>query len=912
MKHLRALKALKRPTEHDDLIIHLVSSRLDSATSKEWETSITRGVIPTFSQLAEFLAQRCRALEASSRTQRSTTTSANQGKCEHGKSTSAHMATKVMCAYCGKADHFIHRCSEFAQLDVTQRIKEAKTRKLCLNCLKAVGHQAKQCSSGSCRKCQKRHNTLLHLEQVPKNQTESAIEGVGSKDNETVVATSVNHSTVGQERQTLLATAIVNILDKKGNSKPCRALLDSGSQSCFITSNCVKSLGVKQVPTHIPIIGLGEISTQTRSIAKITLQSRINGFQSKLDCLMIDRIAQAIPANHINLEDLEIPTGITLADPEFKRSSNIDLLLGAEIFLDLLCIGRIKLADDQPIWQKTLFGWILSGRFTSWDTKPKGTRCNLVINEQLHESITRFWQLEHSIRQNMRTREERICEGHFVNTYKRNEQGRFIVTLPTKEELQKLGDSREIAMRRFKALEHNFERKPNLKREYSEFMREYLNLKHMRELSENSPTWDVQPQFYLPHHGVVKEMSATTRLRVVFDASCKTTSGVSLNDALMMGPVIQEDLFSILLQFRSFEYALTADIAKMYRQVIVNENQVPLQCIVWRDHPTDEIKTYELLTLTYGMASASFPATRAIQQLAELEEIHYPIGALIARKDFYVDNLLTGANTKEEARKIRDETTALLQKGGFILRQWASNEEDLLAGMSVSSTSNQTLDLDKDGTTKTLGIKWNPTKNVFQYEIRLKSSRVYSKRIILSNIASIFDPLGLLAPVIITAKIMIQHLWKLKIDWDESLPSDIYTKWSDYVMKLQDLNGFAIQRAAISNGSDVRVELHGFCDASELAYGACVYVRSSNSRGRHHVQLLCAKSRVAPVKTISIPKAELCGAQLLTQFMSKVKSALDCTIEKTYYWTDSSIVLHWIKATNKKLPVFVAHRIGEI
>ncbi|XP_071576231.1 uncharacterized protein [Temnothorax nylanderi] len=327
IKHIRALKALKRPTEQwDDLMIYLVTSRLDAATSKE-------------------------ALEASSRTQK-----AIQGKPEQSKSTAVHVApTKIMCAYCGKADHFIYKCSEFSQLNPEQRIKKARACKLCLNCLKATSHQAKQCNSGACRKCDKRHNTLLHLEHTTKPSVDSA-SGDDSKSNEKVVATSVNHSAIGQERQVVLATAIVNVLDIKGTPKPCRALLDSGSQSSFITTDCAKALGLKQRPTHIPILGLGETSTQARSVAKITLQSRINGYQAKLDCLVIDQIAQALPNNHLNFGELQIPNGITLADPKFNQSSNIDLLLGAEIFLDLLCIGKIRLAEDQPLWQKTLFG----------------------------------------------------------------------------------------------------------------------------------------------------------------------------------------------------------------------------------------------------------------------------------------------------------------------------------------------------------------------------------------------------------------------------------------------------------------------------------------------------------------------------------------------------------------------------
>lgn len=129
-----------------------------------------------------------------------------------------------------------------------------------------------------------------------------------------------------------------------------------------------------------------------------------------------------------------------------------------------------------------------------------------------------------------------------------------------------------MAIQRFKKLEKRFERQPKLKQEYADFMREYLDLRHMREIQEKDAEWKASPQYYLPHHCVVKETSTTTKLRMVFDASSKTTSGISLNDVLMVGPVIQQDLFSILLRFRGFKYVLVADIAKMYRQVLVQNN----------------------------------------------------------------------------------------------------------------------------------------------------------------------------------------------------------------------------------------------------------------------------------------------------------------------------------------------------
>ncbi|KMQ87175.1 hypothetical protein RF55_13617 [Lasius niger] len=266
-----------------------------------------------------------------------------------------------------------------------------------------------------------------------------------------------------------------------------------------------------------------------------------------------------------------------------------------------------------------------------------------------------------------------------------------------------------------------------------------------------------------------------------------------------------------------------------------------------------------------------------------MEKDQFPIGAKITCHDLYVDDLITEANSMEEALVIRAQITALLKSGGFALRKWISNSEELLKGFSESSISNTILELDKDGTAKTLGIKWNPSKDVLQYTICVQASETSAciKRSILSSIfAQIFDPLGLLGPVIVTAKIMIQKLWKLRIDWDESLPSDIYTEWMDYVVKIQELNEFKVQRKVFIYGKDVRFELHGFCDASERAYGACIYVRSIESHGVIQTHLLCSKSRVAPVRTISIPRLELCGAELLTKLMDKVKHALEINIKK--------------------------------
>ncbi|XP_018361212.1 PREDICTED: uncharacterized protein LOC108759963 [Trachymyrmex cornetzi] len=400
LKHIRALTALRRPTDYwDDLLIHMVTSKLDQSTYREWETTIERGKIPDFEQLINFLNQQCRALEATSRLSK-TSGPLSKDKTARSKSTTAHVAiTKNACGFCRKENHATYKCKDFLDFNIQQQIKEAKSHKLCLNCLRTALHIAKECTSGTCRKCSKRHNTLLHLEQATKNQSDS-----NSKEE---IDDSENTKTVTANN------AAVN---------------HNGSQSCFITKDCCKELGLDSRDTNIPVCGIGKQSIQTRSIATIVIHSRTTSYRRELDCLVMNNITQDIPTNGISKNELQVPKGIVLADPQFNQPSRIDLLLGAEVFFDLLCIGRMKLADNQPTWQKTRLGWIVSDGLATMQN-PKVITCSLSVNEQLNSNLTKFWQQESCNRMNTRTSEERACENHFGETYKRDSDGRFIITL---------------------------------------------------------------------------------------------------------------------------------------------------------------------------------------------------------------------------------------------------------------------------------------------------------------------------------------------------------------------------------------------------------------------------------------------------------------------------------------------------
>ena len=283
------------------------------------------------------------------------------------------------------------------------------------------------------------------------------------------------------------------------------------------------------------------------------------------------------------------------------------------------------------------------------------------------------------------------------------------------------------------------------------------------------------------------------------------------------------------------------------------------------------------------------------------------------KRDFYVDDLLTGANTRRDAAFLRRDLSQLLEKGAFPIRKWASNEPSLFSDVSVQPSDTH-MSLDPDSNIKTLGIQWNPREDFIFYSVNLLDfQKQVTKRSILSQVAKLFDPLGLLGPVVVKAKIMIQLLWKAGVSWDSSVPLSIHTMWTEYKEQLPLLSRARFDRLILAPNYS-KFQMHGFSDASEKAYGACIYLRSTDIHGKHHSFLVCSKSRVAPVSsnTMTLPRLELCAALLLAQLVTTAKKALQIAFSKVYLWSDSTIALQWIKTEPHTQPTFIANRFAGI
>lgn len=912
--HLRALHNIGSKEQiADGLLIYLVTSKMDSSSQMKWEEGLKMDELSTWSSLSKYLELRCRMLE----NLENAAIDKNQQNSRNSKSKRfVHVSAAIpsrSCLLCDDKDHFITQCKQFQNLLPAQRLERAKQLKLCLNCLR-MGHMLKKCSSGSCRKCSARHHTLLHFDSVsaelPSMQNTDL---VSHEPTSSVLVTSSNNINKSKSLATsvLLATAIILVKDRCGLYTPCRAILDSASQLNLITSQFVNRLQLKCNRTYATISGIGDGNLAINKSASVDVKSRHGAFKTSFTAMVVPAITNYQPNVNISIPEWKVPDNVQLADPLFDKSNRIDILIGAELFFELMSVGQIKLADHLPILQKTLFGWVVAGRGLHPQNSLALTivSCNKSENEDsLADLVKSFWEVENNAVSNTpASNEDLFCEQHFSKYTSRLSSGTYSVRLPKKEGLgeSSLGDSYHRALSRFKGLERKFIKNPECRAEYSAFMSEYSALNHMTLISPQV----AQKLYFLPHHCVRKLDSTTTKLRVVFDGSAKTTSGLSLNDILCAGPTIQPKLFDTLMRYRCNRIALSGDICKMYRCVQVQEPDDYLQCILWREQSTDELKIYKLNTVTYGTKPAAFLAIRTMHKLAADEESSYSLGAKILRRDFYVDDMLSGGNSVEEVIQIRQQVTALLLKGNFIIRKWVSNEPEILKDIPSDQCDRFLKFHDGTDITKTLGLIWDPKNDNFIFSFTPTTSNVvHTKRSILSSIARLYDPLGLIGPVITKAKIFMQETWKLGIHWDESLPQKLQTSWLEFVSKFKSIPALKFPRYVLLPSSEV--EMHAFCDASLSAYGACIYLKSKSDQ-KTKVMLLCSKSRVAPLKTLTVPKLELSAALLLAELVNAVSKILpfECGI---HCWSDSTVVLSWIREQSSNFNVFVSNRVSAI
>lgn len=961
-QNTESLKNLNVPIENSDLfLVYILSQKLDFGTRHAYELARGPSELPTLDSFLKFVEVRCLAAENLTSPPQETVSR----KTNHFTTSTNH----ISCAYCNnKNDHTIFKCSKFRELSVNQRKQFVFNKKLCFKCFSP--HQVSQCSWKNCPICDQAHNSLLHPQDGHKvyrsynrtdspnsrqsshsNDTSCQKENLGrcvsqndsvgshiSSENSPVISNHSSSSSSSRRNEfvrenvssltsfvsnkcqhVLLATAVVNIPGKDGKMVKARAVLDNGSQVSLATNRLVKKLNYTPYAHTVQVSGISGKKSCNQMI-DIEVISRVDPSKKfEVSCSVMETITCKLPQLTIDPQSLEIPDNVELADAEFYSSQNVDLLLGSEMYFTLLTPGLINLGVNFPVLQNTHLGWVIGGLV------PQECISNLNVSEnvslftstqEITELMQKFWSLEEVPTDQILSNDEELSEQIFTDTTKILENGRFQVNFPLKtpNEHLKLGESFSLAEKRFLALERKLHKDKGLFEEYKNFIDEYVNLNHARYIPLSLKSEDGCNKYFVPHHCVIRNDKITTRLRVVFDASMPTRSGYSLNDITLKGFTVQPELFDILCRFRTFLFAMVADIQKMYRQILINPQQTFLQNILWRNNPSAELQCIELLTVSYGTNFAPYVATRCLKELADKNISTFPLAANALHKQCYMDDVLGGSNSVRDLISLKQQLTELLGSAGFCLHKWCSNSEEFLR-KCYDNPSAENYEISFDNSNKVLGIYWNTLTDSFAVTLPQKITKgPITKRSVLSIISQCYDPLGLISPLIVVAKIFMQNIWLSKVTWDEILSDEMKVEWSKFLTDIFCLGDLQIPRCLILDREKIRIELHGYSDASLKAYGACLYLRVLYKNNEVSCNLICAKSRVSPLRTVSLPRLELCACVLLANLVSRMLEVFkNCiSVDTVNLWTDSQICLCWLSSHPSKWNIFVSNRVSKI
>ncbi len=748
--------------KRDPWLIHILLSKLDHETKLAWARQTSNVNFPDIQTFLNFLNQRCDDYE---------TCISLKGKTKQKTKPIRVLqanAKQELCVKCN-GEHKLFNCREFLSINVHQRRALVTEQRLCFICL-SKHHNANYCkSSHRCKTCKRKHNSLLHQDSSSSNQS------ADTNEQENVLCNEIQVNTISASFEAILPTAKVNICGRDGQMHQFRALIDSGSQASLISEGCMQKVLFPRWHTQYTIKGFNSQDVKTRGATEILIESQYDSTKKlKINALIVNRFPAPPKAleklNYGYLDTLE------LADPDYYKSRPYDILLGADEFLNIMRNQKIRDAQGDVIAQDSIFGWIVAGKSRALETNMTSNHHALLdvkLDTTMDVLLRKFWEVENIPEIKLPSPDDEYIESHYKSTLQ-IKNGRYQVRLPIKPEAPKMGDSFYMATKRLKAMERKFKKDEWLKTEYSATINDYLSLGHMKEIVEESPE-EIDEICYLPHHAVIKESSKTTKVRVVFDGSAKSSNGASLNSKLLVGPTIQPTLWSILLRFRHHKIGITADIEKMYRQILVDPADQHYQRILWRANEDSKIIKYQLTTVTFGLGSSSFLAIRSLHEVANEIKDSNPKIAKIITDDFYVDDMLTGADSESEAKEIKHAISTALLRRGFPLRKWKSNFSDLCED---GSKADNLAIVDKDSYTQVLGLYWGSTTDVFKFKVNIDNDSPITKRNVISETARLFDPLGWLAPYTVLLKIYFyQTLWQRKLDWDEALPEVIANQY---------------------------------------------------------------------------------------------------------------------------------------
>ena len=629
-----------------------------------------------------------------------------------------------------------------------------------------------------------------------------------------------------------------------GGERIVRALIDTGSHKSYVLGTLAQELQSEalghQTMVHL-LFGGTKSAPRNHRMYKVYLRSLDGSYECCTNMFNEDIICKKLPTVYLgSWQRVLRESNVSLSDT-CGSNKDISILIGADT-AGRLYTGKLVQLDNGPTALETKLGWTIMGRTDSKVEQRNDAALTVLSMFNREAKISDLWELDvlGITDPTVTSSKEAILAGvkqQFVNTIKLNEDGKYEVHLPWKDDHAPLGDNSRAALKRLHVLRKKLNSQ-NLYTAYEKVFDDWLG-EGIIELVES--TEEISKGYFLPHRHVIK-INSSTPIRPVFDASADSDDGPSLNECLHTGPNLIELIINIILKFRINKIGITADISKAFLQIgIVPADREALKFLWWSKSYLKRTIVYRHRRVLFGINSSPFllGATieyhlqRALEYANSPKDVEH-IDKL--RKSFYVDNCITSVESEEERASFQTKSVKIMQQGGFDLRGWES-----------SHTRN-----DRE-TSPILGVLWNKENDSLFINVNVAGvlKGPVTKRKILSVAHKIFDPLGWVCPALLHPKLMLQELWGKDVGWDKEVPVVItaeFEKWLEQVHLIQEIE---VPRWIFGERNN-KITFHVFVDASKLAYAAAIFVRVEKS---HAVEthLVQAKSRVGPNKPITIP-----------------------------------------------------------
>ncbi|XP_062698793.1 uncharacterized protein LOC109420058 [Aedes albopictus] len=852
---------------------------------------------------------------------------------KNGTSKPTYKTFSKDCLICHGNCRSVVDCEKFQQLGVGDRWVALKQHRLCRKCLKKHFGACDVKSPCGRNGCTYMHHEMLHDDlRYGHGQSQTTQE----IDNVNVSSAQSCNTHVSLDEKNLFRYVPV-VLHGHGVSVETYAFMDDGSSATFMEHSLLQELKLEGKPTPLCLSWTADQHREENESVKLSIEiSGIANRNKRYELQKVHTVRRlALPKQTVEMDTLAEKykhlEGLPIAS---YHNVSPRILLGVDNCRLGYALNSREGSSSEPIASRTRLGWVVYGPCSQIPAEPNQTytahhsyhicSCSEESDADLHKSVKEYFTLENlgvkrPEKQIMSKDDERAVQ--LLESQTRCNGTRYETGLLWKYSEIKLPQSRQMATKRLLCLERKLEKDPALFKALNDKLKEYEGKGYVRKMLP-SEIDDAHPRsWYLPIFPV-KNPNKPDKLRIVWDAAAKV-NGVSLNSVLFKGPDLVSSIVAILWKFREFKIAVAADIVEMFHQVIIKPTDQHSQKFLWRSCDTSrEPEVYTMTVMIFGAtcspSCAQFVKNRNAQRFAS----QFPRAVEAVVDEHYVDDMLTSVELEVEAEELARQVEYIHGQAGFQIHNWLSNSQAVLDAMGAGNVSEKSLNtITKHASDKVLGLWWCTTTDEMTFKIPARQDsklllghRTPTKREVLSTLMTVYDPLGLIGNFLMFLKTLLQEIWRSGVAWDEPIAQKQMEKWQLWIKVLPRIEAVRIPRCyrsqtTTSEANDI--QLHVFVDASENGYAAVAYLRFEE-HGIIECALIGSKTRVAPLRFVSIPRLELQAAVLGARFANSIQATLKLKPSSKFFWSDSRDVICWLNSDHRRYSQFVGCRVGEI